>query len=199
MRTIKFLLAAGFLLMSGTSIYAQVQRNEAYLPKFAIKTNALYWATSTPNLGFEVGLAKKLTLDISGNYNPWKFGDDRQIKHWLVQPELRYWLCERFNGHFFGLHAGYTEYNISNVRIPFRPASSKDHRYQGWGTGVGISYGYSWIIGRRWNLEATVGVGYVYTDYDKYDCVTCGTFRGTNTKHYFGPTKIGISFVYIIK
>ena len=70
MRTIKFLLAAGFLLMSGTSIYAQVQRNEAYLPKFAIKTNALYWATSTPNLGFEVGLAKKLTLDISGNYNP---------------------------------------------------------------------------------------------------------------------------------
>ena len=88
MRTIKFLLAAGFLLMSGTSIYAQVQRNEAYLPKFAIKTNALYWATSTPNLGFEVGLAKKLTLDISGNYNPWKFGDDRQIKHWLVQPEL---------------------------------------------------------------------------------------------------------------
>jgi hypothetical protein len=84
MRTIKILLAAGFLLVFGTSIHAQVQRNETYLPKFAIKTNALYWATSTPNLGIEVGLAKKLTLDISGNYNPWKFGDDRQIKHWLV-------------------------------------------------------------------------------------------------------------------
>ena len=199
MRTIKHFLAACFLLVFATSIHAQEQGTKTYLPKFAIKTNALYWATSTPNLGFEVALAKKLTLDVSGNYNPWKFSKDRQIKHWLVQPELRYWLCERFNGHFFGLHAGYTEYNISNVRIPFRPASSKDHRYQGWGTGVGISYGYSWIIGRRWNLEATVGVGYVYTDYDKYDCVTCGTFRGTNTKHYFGPTKIGISFVYIIK
>ena len=54
MRTIKLLLAAGFLLVLGTSAYAQVQRNETYLPKFAIKTNALYWATSTPNLGFEV-------------------------------------------------------------------------------------------------------------------------------------------------
>ena len=74
MRTIKLLLAAGFLLVLGTSAYAQVQRNETYLPKFAIKTNALYWATSTPNLGFEVGLAKKITLDVSGNYNPWKFG-----------------------------------------------------------------------------------------------------------------------------
>ena len=63
MRTIKLLLAAGFLLVLGTSAYAQVQRNETYLPKFAIKTNALYWATSTPNLGFEVGLAKKITLD----------------------------------------------------------------------------------------------------------------------------------------
>ena len=62
MRTIKILLAAGFLLVFGTSIHAQVQRNETYLPKFAIKTNALYWATSTPNLGIEVGLAKKLTI-----------------------------------------------------------------------------------------------------------------------------------------
>ena len=115
MRTIKLLLAAGFLLVLGTSAYAQVQRNETYLPKFAIKTNALYWATSTPNLGFEVGLAKKITLDVSGNYNPWKFGDDRQIKHWLVQPELRYWLCERFNGSFFGLHGHYGEMNVSNM------------------------------------------------------------------------------------
>ena len=117
MRTIKILLAAGFLLVFGTSIHAQVQRNETYLPKFAIKTNALYWATSTPNLGIEVGLAKKLTLDISGNYNPWKFGDDRQIKHWLVQPELRYWLCERFNGSFFGMHGHYGEMNVSNLNI----------------------------------------------------------------------------------
>ena len=66
MRTIKFLLAAGFLLVLGTSVHAQVQRNETYLPKFAIKTNALYWATTTPNLGFEVGLAKKITFDVSG-------------------------------------------------------------------------------------------------------------------------------------
>ena len=32
MRTIKLLLAAGFLLVLGTSAYAQVQRNETYLP-----------------------------------------------------------------------------------------------------------------------------------------------------------------------
>lgn len=152
MRTIKILLAAGFLLVFGTSIHAQVQRNETYLPKFAIKTNALYWATSTPNLGIEVGLAKKLTLDISGNYNPWKFGDDRQIKHWLVQPELRYWLCERFNGSFFGLHGHYGEMNVSNLNI----FGMGHDRYDGNLYGAGISYGYQWIISKRWSMEATM-------------------------------------------
>lgn len=70
MRTIKHFLAACFLLVFATGIHAQEQGTKTYLPKFAIKTNALYWATSTPNLGFEVALAKKLTLDVSGNYNP---------------------------------------------------------------------------------------------------------------------------------
>ena len=109
MRTMKLILAVGFLLAFATGVNAQKQRTQTYLPKIAIKTNALYWATSTPNLGLEIGLAKKLTLDISGNYNPWKFSDNKQLKHWLVQPELRYWLCERFNGSFFGLHGHYAD------------------------------------------------------------------------------------------
>ena len=28
-------------------------------PSLAVKTNALYWATTTPNIGFEVGLEKE--------------------------------------------------------------------------------------------------------------------------------------------
>lgn len=195
MRTIKLLLAAGFLLVLGTSAYAQVQRNETYLPKFAIKTNALYWATSTPNLGFEVGLAKKITLDVSDNYNPWKFGDDRQIKHWLVQPELRYWLCERFNGSFFGLHGHYGEMNVSNLNI----FGMGHDRYDGSLYGAGISYGYQWIISKRWSMEATIGVGYARLKYDKYARGDGGEKLGHNTRNYFGPTKIGLSFIYVIK
>ena len=170
MRTIKILLAAGFLLVFGTSIHAQVQRNETYLPKFAIKTNALYWATSTPNLGIEVGLAKKLTLDISGNYNPWKFGDDRQIKH-----------CG--------------EMNVSNLNI----FGMGHDRYDGNLYGAGISYGYQWIISKRWSMEATIGVGYARLEYDKYARGDGGEKLGHNTRNYFGPTKIGLSFIYVIK
>ena len=77
MKTIKFLLLAALMLTYTISTYGQDKSH--YMPKFAIKTNALYWATTTANLGFEVGLSKKLTLDVSGNYNPWKFSDHKQI------------------------------------------------------------------------------------------------------------------------
>lgn len=36
--------------------------------EWAIKTNLAYDATTTMNLGFEVGVAKNWTLDFSGNY-----------------------------------------------------------------------------------------------------------------------------------
>ena len=74
--------------------------NTSHAQKWAVKSNLLYDATATINLGVEAALGHRVTLDVSGNYNPWKFGDARW-KHWLVQPEVRYWLCESFNGHFF--------------------------------------------------------------------------------------------------
>lgn len=193
MKTIKFLLLAVLMLTCAIGMHGQ--EKNYYMPKFAIKTNALYWATTTANLGFEVGLSKKLTLDVSGNYNPWEFSNNKQIKHWLVQPELRYWLCERFYGHFFGLHAHYAEANVSNLNI----FGLGDYRYQGNIYGAGISYGYQWILNKRWSMEATVDVGYARLNFDKYNCGTCGSKIGKEHKNYFGPTKIALSIIYVIK
>ena len=70
----------------------------------AVKTNLLYDATTTINLGAEIGVAPKWTVDLSANYNGWTFNDNKKWKHWMAQPEVRYWFCERFNGHFLGAH-----------------------------------------------------------------------------------------------
>lgn len=58
--------------------------------EIAIKTNLAYWATTTPNLGLEVGLSKKSTLEIGGGLNVFSFSDNKNFKHWLVQPEYRW-------------------------------------------------------------------------------------------------------------
>jgi len=170
-----------------------------------VKTNILYDATTTFNLGVETVISPKWTFDLSGNYNPWTFSHDRKWKHILVQPELRWWICEPFNGHFLGLHAHYAMFNVGGIKLPKigvggvgddRP---QDHRYEGWLAGAGISYGYQFYLGRRWNLEATIGAGYAYLDYDRFKCETCGDFVDSNKKHYFGLTKAGISLIYLIK
>ena len=87
--------------------------------KAAIKTNLLYDATATLNGGVEVKFAPKWTGDLSANLNAWAIKDHRW-KHWLVQPEARYWFCEAFSGHFVGAHLLGGQYNFGNLDMPFK-------------------------------------------------------------------------------
>lgn len=165
-----------------------------------LKTNLVHWATTTPNLGLEFSLSRKVTIDIGVGYNPFVFKDNKKVQHWIVQPELRYWTCETFNGHFFGIHGLIGEYNLGGIDVPIGKLKNlKDYRYQGYAYGGGISYGYQWVLSKRWNLEANLGAGYVYLDYEKYPCVKCGSLLGENTKNYFGVTKAAVSLIYLIK
>ena len=90
--------------------------------KVGLKTNALYWATTTPNIGFEVGMGDRFTFYLDGGYNPWTLDKNvetnRKAKHFLVSPEFRYWFCESFNGHFIGINGNYTQFNVSALPIP---------------------------------------------------------------------------------
>lgn len=188
-------MAAGLFLTLAVGADAQATRHEkSCLPTVALKTNALYWATLTTNLGVEVGLSPKLTLDLSGGGNPWKFSDNRQLKLWYVQPELRYWFCERFNGSFIAFEGHYGKANVSNIDI----FGLGHDRYDGKGYGGGLTYGYQWMIGNRWNMEAEVGVGYARLDYDKYEHGKDGAKIGHNSKNYWGPTRAALSFIYFI-
>lgn len=167
----------------------------------ALKTNMLYDALLTPSVGVEVGLAPKWTADVSGQINNWDV-NNHLWKQWVIQPEARYWLCQRFSGHFFGAHALGGQYNFGHVDLPFKFLGTdfrelKEYRRQGWMVGAGIAYGYSWILDRHWNFEAEIGIGWIYTRYDTYRCADCGKKVKANTPHnYFGPTKAAINFVY---
>lgn len=176
---------------------------KAFPQQAALKTNLLYWGTTTPNLSAEFLLGERTTLDITGSYNPWTFGkkeNNKKIQHWIVQPEIRLWKCEAFNRGFWGFHAFYGRYNAGGVHLPLDIFPGlKDYRYEGYGLGVGVSYGWQWYLGPHWNLEATFGFGYAYLNYDKYDCPRCGEYQGKGKKHYVGPTKVGLSFVYLFK
>jgi len=165
-----------------------------------IKTNTAYWATTTPNLGLEIGLGKRSTFELAGGFNPFKFADSKRVKHWLIQPEFRYWTCERFNGHFFGLHGHGSQFNVGGWDIPFgRLDAFKDRRYQGYLYGGGLSYGYQWVMSPRWNFELNLGAGYARIHYEEYPCQNCGTMLDEGDYDYFGVTKAAVSLIYFIK
>lgn len=184
------------LLLPATGVSSQETVPGDSTGSAGLKTNLLYDATGTFNLGAEFRTGRRASLDMSASWNPWTFGENRKWKHVLVQPEFRLWTEETFRGHFFGLHAHYAYYNVG--RLPHGPFSRNmaDSRYEGWALGAGISYGYRWNFSRKWGLEATFGIGYAHLDYDKYECRNCGDKLGSDTRNYFGPTKAGITLIY---
>ena len=48
--------------------------SSALAQQVALKTNLLYDATATPNIGMEIGVGKKHSLQAFYGLNPWKFG-----------------------------------------------------------------------------------------------------------------------------
>ena len=147
----------------------------AFGQSVALKTNLVDDALLNVNAGIEVGLAPKWTLDIPASFNAWTLSHDRRWKHWWVQPGARYWFCNRFAGHFVGVHTQGGQYNMGGFDGKWNLFGTdarklRDTRYQGWFLGAGVSYGYSFILGKHWNLEGEIGIGYSYTRYDSYPC-----------------------------
>lgn len=180
--------------------------------KVAIKNNLVYDALRTPSLSLEFALEKKWTLDTQVGMN-WFLYERRadhpryvskKWSHWSVRPELRYWFCESFNAWNIGLHALGGEMNVGGVEIPYFILQNKDgimknHRYEGYFYGGGISVGYQWLLSNRWSFEASVGIGYARVEYEKFRCTTCGASQGKGSADYVGPTKAALSLIFFLK
>lgn len=211
MRSSRKLLTCALLSLTALTGSAQV----------ALRTNALGWTTATVNAGVEAAVSPRSTLYLGGSLNPWEFGKDRHFRMWDVRPEYRYWFCETFGGHFVGVHALGGQYNAKRVNFPLRSLvwgdardvnenfPPKDHapgwpdiegenagrHVEGWYMGAGVSYGYQWILSRHWNMEASLGVGYVYSPLTYYG--RCQQVINRHALHYVGPTNAQLGLIYL--
>lgn len=195
------------LLIAGVFIIACTPPASGQL---ALKTNLLYDATTTPNLGVEWAMNSKSSLNLVYGLNPWKFSSERHgkryAKHWVVMPEYRWWTCTALDGHFIGVHAMAGQFNAQSVDLPIPGGffggdniakDVKDYRYEGTFAGLGFTYGHQWALSRHWNIEAEIGVGYNHIWYKKFNCGTCGARLPKGNTNYAGLTKLGLSLMYI--
>lgn len=158
--------------------------------RWAIKSNALYLAAGVTNIGGEYAFHPHWSVDLPLVYSPYTIARRYRMRFLYIQPEARYWLDRPMKGHFFGvhLHAG-----VFNVSLDDKNRYQSEKGFHG----GGISYGYAMPLSRRWSMEFTVGVGYVFTKYCTYYNVPNGIrYEKDLPYHYWGLTKLGLNFVY---
>lgn len=156
---------------------------------FAVRADALAALTGTLHLGAEVSVADKWTIEVSGYWNPVKTPSLSMNFH-AVQIGSRYWLYESFVGHFLGQHFTYVGYDLG----------TRTKRYKGHAYGLGISYGYAWMLSKRWFLTAEAGLG-IYRTKDTCCDPTVGDWDDEYIYHYrrwtLAPSRLEISFFYL--
>lgn len=168
-------------------------------PLFSVGTNALYDVLITPNISLEVPIGKRWSIFTDYTF-PWWLSHENN-RAWQAQKwdlGVRTWLGKRsedpmrvLSGHFLGLDLGAGYYDIE----PYHTG------YQGEFVTAGLEYGYAFRLGTHWRLNLELGLGWMGTRYRRYegnanDEKLLHQYDGWY--HWFGPTKVGVEFKYII-
>ncbi len=161
----------------------------------ALKNNLLIDGILAANIGFEVELWRKTSIDIPFVYSPYDIRvPDRKIRLFGTQPEFRYWLGKKAGeGHFIGVHGTVLGFNIAlNDRGRFQ-----DPNHALWNAGIGYGFSLNFGHDKRWALEANIGAGYAEYKYDTYrNWYNGARFESDMADNYWGITRAGISVMY---
>lgn len=170
-----------------------------------LKTNMLYDIVAIPNLGVEFYLGKNWSITGSGMYGWWS--KDSRHRYWRIyggEIGVRRWFGwaseeKPLTGHHLGLYAGVFTYDFEwggRGVMGGIPGGTLLDRCQYM---AGVEYGYSLPIGRRFNIDFTIGLGYIggkYLKYKPYEKTYL--WQSTHRLNWFGPTKAEISLVWLI-
>lgn len=156
---------------------------------FAVRADALAALTGTLHLGVEAAVTDRWTVEVSGYWNPIDT-PKRSLNFATVQAGGRYWLYEAFVGHFLGGQLSYVNYDLG----------SRTRRYNGRAYGVGVSYGYAWMLAKRWNVSVEAGIGLFHTNDIRRD-LTVGDWDDEyvyrNRRWTLAPSHLEVSFSYL--
>lgn len=165
--------------------------SESHAQFTAVSTDLAGWAAGNINVAVDVNVNLHNSVNIPVSFNPFKFSNT-QWRHVVVQPGWRYWMIERYIGHFVSPSLFFANYELGHGQRYFR----------GNAYGVGFSWGYSILLNTRWNFLVEVGAGLIYTPYtERKYAKYIGEFDDEYTYRHHRlmllPTKLNLSFSYL--
>lgn len=171
----------------------------------AVKTNMLYDAIAVPNIGVEFYAGRSWSVGANWMYAWWK--TDRKHWYWRTyggELNVRKWFGKRaqekpLQGHHLGIYGQLLTYDFETGGCGYMGGKPGGSLWDKANWGVGVEYGYSLPVGRRLNLDFTVGAGYLGGEYWEYDSLEeCYVWQATRRLRWFGPTKAEVSLVWLI-
>ncbi len=162
-----------------------------------LKTNMLYDALLIPTLGAEVYVGRDFSISGQWSYAWWsKNARHRYWRFYGGDLGVRWWFGKQadakpLTGHHVGVYAQILTYDFETGG---RGQMGAKFNYGG-----GIEYGFSLPVGRRLNIDFSVGAGYIGGKYYEYKPLEGHyVWQATKNRRWFGPTKAEISLVWLI-
>ena len=192
-----------FVFMASSSLCAQTERVDS-IPisskkpfRFAVKSNLLYDAALVPNIGVEFPLKNGWSVSANWMYAWWH--NDSSHWYWRIyggDVAVRKWFGKKhedrvLSGHHVGLYGQIVTYDFE--------WGGRGYLADKWTYGGGLEYGYSLPIGKRLNLDFTLGIGYLGGEYMEYDPIDrCYVWQFTKKQNWIGPTKAEVTLVWLL-
>lgn len=164
-----------------------------------VYTNLLYDAALTPNIGVGISVTDRLTVLADWMFARWSNHDKR--RYWRIyggDVEVRYRIGNNkvgspLGGHHIGAYGSIACYDFQTGRTHKGVLSDK-YNYA-----VGLSYTYALPVTTHLNIDFSLGVGYLWGTYKKHIPMDdCDVWLSTHKMGWFGPTKVGVSLVWLI-
>ena len=164
---------------------------------FAVKSNLLYDAVTALNVEVEVPIKNHWSVMVEHVFPWWETGNKYCLQLLETGVEGRYWFSDnrwhsqKLQGHFAGAYAMSGKYDFQ---------WDHDLCYQGTFWSAGATYGYAKKISRLFQLEFSVSLGYMSTEFQHYQPSIdyeqlYGDLEGKRRISYWGPTKLKVSLV----
>lgn len=171
----------------------------------SLKTNLLYDAALVPNIGAEFHLGKGWSVGGNWMYAWWK--SDKRHRYWRIyggELDVRKYFGRRasekpLTGHHIGIYGQIFTYDFETGGRGYLGGRPGGTLWDKMNYAAGVEYGYALPVGRRLNLDFTLGIGYWGGEYQRYE--PSGdryVWQETRRRHWFGPTKAEVSLVWLI-
>lgn len=186
----------------GSGVAGSTSRAPFYM---ALKTNLLYDAALVPNIGAEFYAGRGWSVGINWMYAWWN--SNRQHNYWRIYGgdlSVRKYFGRRaaekpLTGHHLGLCGQLFTYDFETGGRGYMGGKPGGTLWDKMNYAASLEYGYSLPVGRRLNLDFSIGVGYWGGEYQKYlPKENHYVWTETRQRHWFGPTKAEISLVWLL-